>query len=81
MPRKSRKVLMVMKVAKLGWAGPEEGQEQGKGRVGAGQGQSQSRAVAREEDRQNRAVSELSREGQSRVERGQALGRSWEDAG
>ena len=33
---KSRKVLMMMmKVAKLGWAGPGAGQEQGRNRAGA----------------------------------------------
>ena len=33
---KSRKVLMMMKAAKLGWAGPGAGQEQTRSRVGAG---------------------------------------------
>ena len=58
---KSRKVLMMMKAAKLGWpgagagkymAGPGAGQEQGWGRsrVGAGrQEQSRSRAVGGQE--------------------------------
>ena len=31
-----RKVLMMMKAAKLGWAGPRVGQEQTMSRVGAG---------------------------------------------
>ena len=44
MSKKSRKVLMMMmKAAKLGWAGPA-GQEQGKSRAGAGQGQDRSKA-------------------------------------
>ena len=29
MPKKSRKVLMMMKAAKLGWAGAETGKKQG----------------------------------------------------
>ena len=33
--KKSRKVLMMMKAAKLGWAGPGAGQEQDRNRAGA----------------------------------------------
>ena len=35
MPKKSRNVLMMMEAAKLGWAGPGAGQEQGRNRAGA----------------------------------------------
>ena len=49
MPKKSRKMLMMMmKAAKLGWAGPGTGQKEGKSRPGAKQeqGRSMSRAGA-----------------------------------
>ena len=44
---KSRKVLMMMKAAKLEWAGSEAGQEQTMSRPGAGQEQCKSREEAR----------------------------------
>ena len=44
---KSRKVLMMMKAAKLWWAGPGAGQEQTTSRPGAGQEQCKSREEAR----------------------------------
>ena len=48
---KSRKVLVMIKAAKLGWAGPgagkRAGKEQGISRAGAGQEQGRSMAGAR----------------------------------
>ena len=55
MPKKSCKVLMMMKVAKPGWAGPGAGQEQGRSRVGAGLEQGRSRLGAKQE--QGRSMS------------------------
>ena len=49
MPKKSRKVLMMMKAAKLGWAGPGAGQEQTMSRPGAGWEQARSRPGAMQE--------------------------------
>ncbi len=64
---KSRKVLMMMKATKLGWAGPGAGQKQGRSRPGAKQeqGGSMSRAGAGQEQGRNRAGAELSRAEQS----------------
>ena len=50
MPKKSRKVLMMMKASKLGWAGAGLGQEQGRvragpSRLGAEAGQEQERRM------------------------------------
>ena len=67
MPKKSRKVLMMMmKATKLGW-------------VGAGQekGWSKARAGLKHEQGRNRAEAELSRVKQSR----QKEGRSWAKLG
>ena len=44
---KSRKVVMMMKAAKLGWAGSGAGQEQAWSMLGAGQEQCKSREEAR----------------------------------
>jgi len=44
---KSRKELMMMKAAKLGWAGSGAGQEQAGSTLGAGQEQWKSREEAR----------------------------------
>ena len=55
---------MMMKAAKLGWAGV--GQEQARNKARAGQ-----------EQGRNRAGAELSKLKQSRAERGQELGRNW----
>ena len=64
---KSFKVLMKMvKAAKLGWAGPGAGQERGRSKAKAGQTHEQGRSTV-----------ELSRVKQSKVDRGQELGRNW----
>ena len=47
MPKKSRKVLMMMKAAKLGWAGSGAGQGQAGSMLGARQEQCKSREEAR----------------------------------
>ena len=70
MPKKSREVLMMMKAAKLGWAGPGAG-------AGQEQGWSKARAGLKHEQGRNRAGAELSRVKQSRAERAQELGRNW----
>ena len=57
---------MMIKAAKLEWAGA--GQEQGRSRAGAKQEQGRSMSWA---------GAELSRINQSRAERGQELGRNW----
>ena len=44
-----RKVLLMMKAAKLGWAGPGAGQEQTMSRPGAGWEQARSRPGAMQE--------------------------------
>ena len=58
--KKSRKVLMMMKAVKLGWAGPGSGQEQGRSRPGAKQeqGSSMSRVGPGQEQGRNRAGAE-----------------------
>ena len=53
--KKSRKVLMMMKAAKLGWAGSGAGQEQTMGRPGAGWEQARSRPGAMQEQRRSEA--------------------------
>ena len=55
MPKKSGKVLMMMKAAKLGWAGPGAGQEQTKSRPGVGWEQARSRPGAMQEHERIRA--------------------------
>ena len=65
--KKSRKVLMMIKAAKLGWAGPA-GQEQG---------WSKARAGLKHEQGRNGAGAELRRVNQSLAERGQEPGRNW----
>ena len=64
---KSRKMLMMMKAAKLG---PGARQEQGWSKARAGRKHEQGRS-------RNRAGAELSRVKQNREERGQELGRKW----
>ncbi len=77
MPKKSHKVLMIMKVVKMGWAGPGARQEQGKSRAEANQEQSRNRARTGQEQ----AGAELSRIELSRAERRQELVRRWAGAG
>ena len=51
-----KKVLMIMKAAKLGWAGARTGQEQGRSRAEAGQEQGRSRARAGQAQSKSRLV-------------------------
>ena len=60
--------MMMLKAAKLGWAGPGAGQEQG---------WSKARAGLKHKEGRSRARAELSRVKQSREARGQELGRNW----
>ena len=57
---------MMMKAAKLGWAGPEAGQEQGRSRAGAKHEQGRAEPQWQEEG-WIRAGAELSRVEQSRI--------------
>ncbi len=68
--------MIMMKAAKLEWAGA--GEEQGRSRPEAGQVQARGRPGAKQEQarRISRAGSELSRVKLGRVESGQKLGRS-----
>ena len=68
---KSRKVLMMMKAAKLGWVEPEAGQEQGRSRALLGQEQARSRPGAGQEQARR----------QARAWKKQELGRSMSMAG
>ena len=65
--------MTMMKAAKLGWAGPGAGQEQGWSKVRAGLKHEQGRNRAGAGQEQG---AELSRVKQSRAERGQELGRN-----
>ena len=68
MPKKSRKVLMMMmKAAKLGLAGPGAGQEQG---------WSKARVGLKHEQGRSRAEQSKAEQGRKRAGAGQELGRS-----
>ena len=75
--KKSCEVLMIMmKNAKLGWAGA--GQEQGRGKARAGQKREQGRSRVGAGQEQGRSTAERSKaeQGRNRAGAGQELGRS-----
>jgi hypothetical protein len=72
---KSRKVLMMMKAANLGWAGAGAGQEQGWSRSRAGAGLEQEQGRSRARKGRSRAGKEQGRS-RNRAGAGQEQGRS-----